>query len=131
MSKPPTLRPQSLQARLTDLLSRWPSDPVRPASVSVRYFLESRISEISKAQQPQQQPNKPQAAAPISESSVNALSSLLDDRYAKRYPLSPKLRFPASDPNYYDNLVREFEEAPGRNWLGRAKKRLSGLFRFE
>ena len=43
--------------------------------------------------------------------------------------MSPKVRFPASDPEHYDKVVREFEEAPNRDWLGRLKKRLGGLFR--
>lgn len=66
----------------------------------------------------------------MSEASLNALSSLLEDRYTRRYPLSPRLRKPASDPEHYDNVVREFEEAPGRDWMGRFGKKLRGLFRF-
>lgn len=122
------LRPQSLQARLTHLLNTWPSDPVRPESVSVRSYLQKRLSEISKEpsnghQQQQQQ------SVPISEASVKALTSMLENRYAKLYPLPPNLRRPASNPDHYDNVIREFEEAPGRSWLERVRKRLTGLFR--
>lgn len=60
---------------------------------------------------------------------MNALSALLENRFLKAYPMSPKVRFPASDPEHYDKVVREFEEAPNRDWLGRLKKRLGGLFR--
>lgn len=65
----------------------------------------------------------------ISESSADALQALLENRFARRYPLSKKIRFPASDPDHYDNLIREFEEAPNRDWFGRLKKRLSGMIR--
>ncbi|KAG2027434.1 hypothetical protein GB937_001177 [Aspergillus fischeri] len=122
MSKP-TLNPQTIQNRISHLLKHWPTDPVRPASVSVQTYLQSRL-----------QPTQPQQAQPskveISEASLNALSSLLEDRYARRYPLPPKLRRPASNPDHYDNVVKEFEEAPGRDFWGRMGKRLRGLFRF-
>ncbi|EAW10797.1 ubiquinol-cytochrome c reductase complex assembly factor 2 [Aspergillus clavatus NRRL 1] len=125
MSKPP-VNPQAIQARLTQLLKLWPSDPVRPASVSVQSYLQSRLSQTTS-------PTAQTPAAPkgeISQASLNALSSLLEDRYARRYPLPPKLRRPASNPDHYDNVVREFEEAPGRDFWGRVGKRLKGLFRF-
>jgi len=71
----------------------------------------------------------PKPRGELSESSVNAMTSLLNDRFARRYPLSQKVRYPASDPDHYDNLIREFEEAPNRDWLGRLKKRLGGILR--
>ncbi|KAH1903508.1 hypothetical protein KXW02_006873 [Aspergillus fumigatus] len=129
MSKPlQTLNPQSIQNRISHLLKHWPTDPVRPASVSVKTYLQSRLQPTQSQQaQPQQaQPSKVE----ISEASLNALSSLLEDRYARRYPLPPKLRRPASNPDHYDNVVKEFEEAPGRDFWGRMGKRLRGLFRF-
>lgn len=67
----------------------------------------------------------------LSESSVNALYSLLNNRYSKRYPLPMKLRYPASDPEHYDAVAREFEEAPTRTWWERVQKRLSGMIRFQ
>lgn len=66
----------------------------------------------------------------MSEANLNALSSLLEDRFARRYPLAPRLRRPASNPEHYDNVIREFEEAPERDWLGRLGKKVKGLFRF-
>lgn len=36
---------------------------------------------------------------------------------------------PKSQPTYFDDLVREIEEAPNRSWLGRLGKRLSGMVR--
>lgn len=117
-----------LQARLTNLLTRWPSDPVRPASVSVATYLQSHLSPPSES--PGKQPQSP-PQAPISASSVNALSSLLENRYAREYPLPAHLRRPASNPDYYDNLLKEFEEAPNRDWWGRIVKRVTGLFRMQ
>ncbi|CAI7580196.1 hypothetical protein PCG10_007929 [Penicillium crustosum] len=117
MAKTPTLSPRSLQSRLTHLLKHWPSDAVRPASVSVQSYIESRLQPTDKSSQA------------ISESSVNALESLLNNRYARKYPMPEKLRRPASNPDHYDNVVREFAEAPNRDWFGRLKKRLAGIIR--
>ncbi|BCS24601.1 ubiquinol-cytochrome c reductase complex assembly factor 2 [Aspergillus puulaauensis] len=125
---------QTAQSRLTFLLKHWPADPIRPSSVSVQTYLQSRLPQ-SQSQSPE--PSKAgatTAAIPtgtISEPSINALTSLLEDRYAKRYPLPPMLRHPASNPDHYDDLIREFEEAPTRDILGRIKKKLGGLFRFQ
>ncbi|PYH89926.1 hypothetical protein BO71DRAFT_402644, partial [Aspergillus ellipticus CBS 707.79] len=126
-SKP---NPQAIQTRISHLLKHWPVDTVRPSSVSVHTYLQACLSQANPESQPKQQ-KQPQQSPPanINQSSLDALSSLLEDRYARRYPLSPRMRRPASDPDYYDNLIREFDEAPSRDWLGRLKKRMSGLLR--
>ncbi|OQE13423.1 hypothetical protein PENFLA_c048G09028 [Penicillium flavigenum] len=117
MSKTPTLNPRSLQSRLNHILKHWPSDAVRPASVSVQNYIQSRLQPADKS------------SPAISESSTNALESLLNNRYARKYPMPEKLRRPASNPDHYDNVVREFAEAPNRDWLGRLRKRLAGIIR--
>ncbi|KAL1978748.1 hypothetical protein VTN31DRAFT_1607 [Thermomyces dupontii] len=112
--------------RLAHILKHWPQDPVRPSSVSVQTYLRARLpnSEGGTA-------DESNAMTPLSESSVTALHSLLNNRYTKRYPLPMKLRYPASDPEHYDAVAREFEEAPTRTWWGRLQKRLSGMIRFQ
>ncbi|KAH8701878.1 hypothetical protein BGW36DRAFT_371755 [Talaromyces proteolyticus] len=111
--------PQTLSARITQLIKQWPSDHVRPESVSIQHYLRTRL------------PKADGGSPTISESSVNALTSLLNNRYSKQYPLPQKLRYPASNPEHYDVLIREFEEAPNRSWLGRLQKRLSGVLRLK
>ena len=37
---------------------------------------------------------------------------------------------PASNPAYYDELVKELQEAPTRSWLSRLVKRWKGMIRF-
>ncbi|KAL4808445.1 hypothetical protein BDV18DRAFT_135023 [Aspergillus unguis] len=119
-------RPATTNSRLTHLLKHWPADPIRPSSVSVQTYLQSRI-----ASQPSQSNTTSPSTGTISDSSINALTSLLNNRYAKRYPLSPNLRHPASNPDHYDDLIKEFEEAPSRDVLGRIVKRLKGILRFQ
>ncbi|KAJ5729929.1 uncharacterized protein N7483_004437 [Penicillium malachiteum] len=123
--------PRTLQTRLTHLLRHWPADPVRPASVSVQAYLQAALG-----QKPEVEPKKsksedaPPARQPvISNASASALQALLENRFASSYPMAKNIRYPASDPDHYDNVVREFEEAPNRDWVGRIRKRLGGLFR--
>lgn len=61
---------------------------------------------------------------------LNALYSLLEDRFTKQYPVPGNLRHPASNPSHYDDLIRELEEAPGRSWFGSMAKRIKGSLRF-
>ncbi|KAJ5679678.1 hypothetical protein N7462_007922 [Penicillium macrosclerotiorum] len=133
MSGSPALNPRSLQTRLTHILKHWPSDAVRPASVSVQTYLQSQLGQQPSANGSSQPESTPASSSTpkISESSVNALSALLENRFATRYPMSSKLRYPASNPEHYDNVIREFEEAPNRDWFGRLRKRLGGILRFQ
>lgn len=62
---------------------------------------------------------------------VNALYSLIENRYSKDYPMPQTLRNPASQPKHYDDLVKELEEAPDRTWLGGVMKRIKGSLRFK
>lgn len=123
--------PTQIQSRLAHLLKHWPSDPVRPASVSVHSYLQSHVSRLSGSPAQPQSQAQAQSNARISESSVNALTSLLENRYVRHYPFPQKLRRPGSNRDHYDNVIREFEEAPKRDWWGRLTKRLSGLLRFK
>lgn len=61
---------------------------------------------------------------------VNALYSLLENRYANKSPMPQSLRRPSSDPEHYDVLVKELEEAPNRSWFGGLVKRIKGSLRF-
>ncbi len=47
-----------------------------------------------------------------------------------QYPLSARMLRPASNPDYYDGLLKELKEAPGRSWFGSVVKRWKGALRF-
>ncbi|KAF2851220.1 hypothetical protein T440DRAFT_498641 [Plenodomus tracheiphilus IPT5] len=47
---------------------------------------------------------------------INALFSLLENRYAKKYALSPEALKPKSAPEHYTRLMEEIERAPKRTW---------------
>lgn len=60
---------------------------------------------------------------------VNALYSLLENRYQRQYPCSEKLLRPRGNEGYYERMAQEMEEAPRRSWLGWKLLRLAGLVR--
>ncbi|EER23339.1 hypothetical protein D8B26_001438 [Coccidioides posadasii str. Silveira] len=132
------------------LLTRWPTDAIRPSSVSVQTYLQSRLtppapetqstsrwSQLFHKSSPPSQPSTATSSTQSSEEpllssqNVNALYSLLENRYQKKYPLPNSLRYPASQSDYFDKLLKEFEEAPQRNWLGRLGKKFGGILRFK
>lgn len=47
---------------------------------------------------------------------ITALFSLLENRYAKKYPLGEAVLKPRSAPAHYENLMAEIERAPGKTW---------------
>ncbi|WEW60582.1 hypothetical protein PRK78_006069 [Emydomyces testavorans] len=140
------------------LLTRWPTDALRPSSVSLQTYLHSRLTPppppnakpqsssrwslqqlFRKPPTPQQPPSSSSSnssssdhAAPLlSAQNINTLYSFLENRYQKKYPVPNSLRYPASQSDHYDKLLREFEEAPRRGWLGRLGKKLGGVLRLK
>lgn len=54
----------------------------------------------------------------------------MTDEYRNQYPLSEKMMRPASNPNYYDGLLKELNEAPTRSWFQSMVIRWKGSLRF-
>uniref|UniRef100_A0A0B7K6G5 Uncharacterized protein n=1 Tax=Bionectria ochroleuca TaxID=29856 RepID=A0A0B7K6G5_BIOOC len=54
---------------------------------------------------------------------------LRPDYQLQDYKLSGQMLKPTSQPTYFDDLIREIEEAPKRTWFERLGKRLSGMIR--
>jgi len=89
------------------IASLWPADPMRPQGAFTKAIAWRENN--TKALSPEQ------AQAELR--NVNALYSLLDNRYQKKYPLSPKILAPQSNPNHYNDLIAELEVAPNRSWF--------------
>jgi len=60
---------------------------------------------------------------------INALDALLTNAYANKYPTPKTVRYPQSNPNHYDDLIKELDEAPTRTWAASLMMRLKGLVR--
>ncbi|MCJ1247712.1 hypothetical protein MMC30_004927 [Trapelia coarctata] len=61
---------------------------------------------------------------------VNVFYSFLENRYTKKYPLSQHIMKPLSNPEYYDTLLHELQEAPNRSWFGAMINKWKGYIRF-
>ncbi|KAJ9666018.1 hypothetical protein H2201_003929 [Coniosporium apollinis] len=121
------------------IISLWPKDLLRP-TVSFQAALQKRIpqdpassSSSSTHPTPPREASVPLSKSPIDpkaeERNINALYSLLDNRYSKKYPVSDSLLKPKSNPTYYDDLIRELEQAPDRNWFQRTLNKWKGFLR--
>ncbi|KAG8953286.1 hypothetical protein FRC04_002696 [Tulasnella sp. 424] len=94
---------------LKRLASAWPKDPIRPHlqfGELLQYIAEST------------------PADKISARTVGAVKALEDNELMKKYPISPKMRAPASFPQHYDRLVLGHKNAA----LGKRRSFLQVLF---
>ncbi|KAK3081796.1 hypothetical protein LTS18_002645 [Coniosporium uncinatum] len=114
---------QTIARHYARIIQQWPHDPLRP-TVSFTKLLEKRAAKAAA---------KPGTVTEQQAElrNVNALYSLLDDRYTKKYPVSSAVLRPTSDPDYYDRLIAELHEAPRRSWFGRFINRWKGFLRFK
>lgn len=137
----PTLRivnQVQVAKQYTRLLRLWPTDALRPNLPFTR-AIEARalpygVQPLNDPKDSARTPGKtspvPSAAdvpattasthpnaSPAQESAqITALFSLLENRYAKKYPLSDAVFKPRSAPDHYDNLMAEIERAPRKTW---------------
>ncbi|EMR61894.1 hypothetical protein MGN70_010446 [Eutypa lata] len=112
----------SAQRHLLRALSQWPKDPVRP-QVQFQDVLRKRFEQTSTS--------SPALSEEDQLKQANALYSLLDNRYKKKYPITGSILKPKSNPTYYADLVQELEEGPQRSWLDRLLLRVGGLVRLQ
>ncbi|KAF1843817.1 uncharacterized protein K460DRAFT_408139 [Cucurbitaria berberidis CBS 394.84] len=117
----------------TRLLSLWPKDALRPNLPFTR-AIEHRaapygvqpltpVPHVDAKPTPSTPPHpKPKPSAQpnpqLEQAQLNALYSLLEDRYTKKYALSPRVLRPTSAPDHYTNLMDEIERAPQKTWWG-------------
>ncbi|KAI3400370.1 hypothetical protein diail_3387 [Diaporthe ilicicola] len=124
-----TLTPaQALRRTYTAALQRWPKDALRP-ECQLQDVLSRRLAESSRF------PGN-ETADPAKQ--VNAVVSLLANRYSQAYPTTPApesatggMMAPRSNPTYYGDLMRDLEAAPTRSWGQRVALKLRGMFRLE
>ncbi|KIW54448.1 hypothetical protein PV05_06805 [Exophiala xenobiotica] len=122
------------------IIKQWPVDKVRPEHVAFQKVMQHRLKELTsptaaadnvKADGALVTPANPTQPNQENEMrQINALYSLLEDRYLKEYPMPSKVRHPASRPTYYEDLVKEMGEAPTRTWAASMWNRISGMLRF-
>jgi len=95
---------QLLTKHYTRILANWPQDLLRPET-PFQSLLQARIAKI---------PSLTDADATAELRNVNALYSLMDDRYSRKYPIPKDLMKPESNPQHYELIAEEINEVPTR-----------------
>ncbi|KAI0010705.1 hypothetical protein F4779DRAFT_616338 [Xylariaceae sp. FL0662B] len=95
----------SAQGHILRALSHWPKDTIRP-EIQFQNVLRKRF---------EQSPDLPEVEQLRQ---ANALYSLVNNRYKRKYPITGSLLRPKSNPTYFDDLLRELREAPNRSITG-------------
>ncbi|EGD84775.1 hypothetical protein H112_08491 [Trichophyton rubrum D6] len=139
--------PPNTVGQIQRLILRWPKDPIRPESVSVQRYLQSRlepprpqssdfsltsyITSFFSRSKPQSQGDASLQPPLLSQENIKVLQSFLDNKYQKGYPLRKNVRYPASMPQHYDRLIKEFDEAANRSAFARLGRRIGGSVRLK
>ncbi|OTA65784.1 hypothetical protein K449DRAFT_462886 [Hypoxylon sp. EC38] len=107
----------SAQRHVLRALSQWPKDTLRP-EIQFQDILRKRFEQSSSLSEQEQLKQ------------ANALYSLIDNRYKRKYPITGSLLRPKSNPTYFTDLVQELEAAPNRSYIERVWLRLRGINQF-
>ncbi|KAH8724605.1 hypothetical protein GQ44DRAFT_682987 [Phaeosphaeriaceae sp. PMI808] len=109
----------------TRLLALWPKDALRPNLPFTRTIEHRALpyGRLNSEPRPEDAQSKPTSTPPLTppnpqfhHAQINALYSLLEDRYTTKHQLSPAVLKPASSPDHYDRLMAEIERAPKKTW---------------
>ncbi|KAF9931959.1 hypothetical protein BGZ75_003686 [Mortierella antarctica] len=122
MSSPAQSVPSLYRAYLR-VINRWPADPIRPTR-NMKTALRSQVTETFRSPLASGA-NHDTLAARIKDAQVQleALQKITNNEFKQKYPLSPKLLTPASNPNYYSKLVDMLEkETAKKNFEAIGKK---------
>ncbi|KAL7796716.1 hypothetical protein V8C34DRAFT_284918 [Trichoderma compactum] len=114
---------RSLARRIySDVFAKWPKQDLRP-DYQFQDVLAKVVDERFNNYKPSIEPEELLKA--------RALQFLVQNKFRDRYKLKGPMLEPKSQPTYFEDLVREIEEAPKRTWLERLGKRLSGMIRLQ
>ena len=113
-------------------LSRWPKDILRPET-QLPLALTARLERLEQRATPAASTATASAGSGEAQQlrEANALFALLDNRFKNRYRVREQTYRPRSRPDYYDNLIRELDEAPTRSAWSRWMNRIKGMVRLE
>ncbi|KAK3814363.1 MAG: hypothetical protein J3Q66DRAFT_36298 [Benniella sp.] len=99
----------SLYRSYLRVINKWPSDPIRPTR-NLKTALRSQVSESFRS--PVTGTDVDTFASRVQDAQVQleALQRLTLNEFKQKYPLSPRMLTPASNPNYYSKLVDMLEK---------------------
>ncbi|KAF9930761.1 hypothetical protein FBU30_011297 [Linnemannia zychae] len=111
----------SLYRSFLRIINKWPTDPIRPTR-NMKTALRSQVTESFRSPLAGGQDT---LASRINDANIQleALQKITRNEFKHKYPLSPKLLTPASNPNYYSKLVDMLEkETAKKNFEAVGKK---------
>ncbi|KAK9897104.1 hypothetical protein P389DRAFT_168818 [Cystobasidium minutum MCA 4210] len=114
---------QTVKQQLLKIAAEWPKDKIRPNhqfGEAIAKIAESRTAWATTS------PSAGTQDAKDGEAMIGALTRLLNNRALHSYPLSDKVRKPASSPKHYDNLLQGLKRAEE----GEQEPWYKSLFRF-
>ncbi|KAL1394143.1 hypothetical protein HDK64DRAFT_305188 [Phyllosticta capitalensis] len=120
--------PSTIARHYARIASLWPVDTLRPA-----LSFQTALNKRQKAAVTSSSSSSSSSATPAPHESrdLNALYSLLDNRYQRAYPLSPRFLRPNSKATYYEDLMQELERSTQRNWWQGFVTKLKARLRFD
>ncbi|KAK8217951.1 hypothetical protein IWZ01DRAFT_491526 [Phyllosticta capitalensis] len=123
--------PSTIARHYARIASLWPIDTLRPA-LSFQSALNKRQKAVtSTTTSSSTTTTTTTASSPQASRDLNALYSLLDNRYKRAYPLSPRFLRPNSKQTYYEDLMQELERSTQRNWWQGFVTKLKARLRFD
>ncbi|KAF9322811.1 hypothetical protein BGZ91_004038 [Linnemannia elongata] len=114
----------SLYRSFLRVINKWPADPIRPTR-NMKTALRSQVTESFRSPLAAGTGSQDTLASRIKDAQVQleALQKITHNEFKQKYPLSPKLLTPASNPNYYSKLVDMLEkETAKKNFEAIGKK---------
>ncbi|USP73218.1 hypothetical protein yc1106_00492 [Curvularia clavata] len=121
----------TIAKQYTRLLTLWPKDALRPNLPFTRAIEHHGqpfgVQPIAPPPEDAPKPKSPAATTraasspppnpKLEQAQVNALFSLLENRYSTKYALSPGVLKPTSAPEHYTKLMEEIERAPHKTCM--------------
>ncbi|KAF9365195.1 hypothetical protein BGX34_010999 [Mortierella sp. NVP85] len=99
----------SLYRSYLRVINKWPSDPIRPTR-NLKTALRSQVSESFRSPVTGADINTFASRVQDARVQLEALQRLTLNEFKQKYPLSPRMLTPASNPNYYSKLVDMLEK---------------------
>ncbi|KAG0376209.1 hypothetical protein BGX24_008127 [Mortierella sp. AD032] len=104
------------------VINKWPADPIRPTR-NMKTALRSQVTETFRSPLAAGGQDTLASRVKDAQAQLEALQNITHNVFKQKYPLSPKLLTPASNPNYYSKLVDMLEkETAKKNFEAIGKK---------
>ncbi|KAJ2896878.1 hypothetical protein MKZ38_005131 [Zalerion maritima] len=103
-------------------ISKLPADPLRP-NAQLGPALAARLKQ-------QQASSSPPKEAELRKE-AQAINLLVGDRFMRKYPVSDRIWHPPFQPEYFDNIIKDLDEAKSRSWFKHQWIKFRGMIRLQ